>query len=80
MVVYLHFKKSFYPVIYNKHRAHVFWQNIFNFIDLVMKYYIGTTNLEPSMNQTIYKTDFIAKSCKTTILRKKSNRRFLPIH
>ena len=32
------------------------------------------------MNQTIYKNDFVAKRCKTTISRKKSNRRFLLRH
>ena len=41
---------------------------------------MGTANLERSFNQTIYKIDFVVKRCKTTILRKKSNRRFLPIH
>ena len=45
-----------------------------------MKYYIRTANLERSMNQTLYKTDFVAKRCKNIILRKKSNSRFFPIH
>ena len=59
--------------------VHVFLKNIFNFIDLVMKYYIRTADLERSKNQTHYKTDFVAKTCKNIILRKNSNRRFLPI-
>ena len=45
-----------------------------------MKYYIRTANLEPPMNQPLSKIDFVAKRCKTTILCKKSNIRFLPIH
>ena len=29
-----------------------------------MKYYLRTANLESSMNQTLCKTDFVAKRCK----------------
>ena len=32
-----------------------------------------------SMNQTLCKTDFVAKRCKAIILHKQSNKRFLPI-
>ena len=45
-----------------------------------MEYYIRTANLERSMNQTLYKTDFVAERYKTIMLCKKSNRRFLPTH
>ena len=48
-------------------------------MDLVMKYYIRTANLERSRDQSLYKTDFAAKRCKTVILRKKSNGPFLPL-
>ena len=45
-----------------------------------MKCNIRTANLERSMNQTFYKTDFVAKWCKNIIWCKKSNRRFFSIH
>ena len=45
-----------------------------------MKYYRSTANPECSMNQTLYKIDIEAKRYKTTILRKKSNRRFFLIY
>ena len=57
-----------------------FLENIFNFVDLVMKYHIKTANFECSMNQIIYKTDFVAKRYETIILSTKSNRRFCPMH
>ena len=51
---------------------------MFNFTDIIMKQYIRTANLKCFMNKTLYKTDFLAKRCKTIILRKKFNRRFPP--
>ena len=42
-----------------------------------MKYYTENANLERSMNQILYKTDFAAKKCQFIILHKKSNRYYL---
>ena len=38
-----------------------FFNLIFNFIDLVMKYYIRTVNLERSMKQTLSKIIIVPK-------------------
>ena len=41
--------------------------------------YIRTANLECSVSQALYRTDFVAERCKNITLCKKCSRRFLPI-
>ena len=60
----LNLEKICYLIIYNKNRVYFVSVEYFHFIDLVMKYYISTVNIEYSMNETLYKTVLELKGVK----------------
>ena len=80
LVLYWVSRNSFIWLSITKMGYKFFFNLIFNFIDLVMKYYIRTVNLERSMKQILSKIIIVVKRCKNMILCKKSNRRFPPMH